>query len=138
MFLWTENLVFMDERFEQVRKILVTQKQEILQKIRGKKDNQDKQGGDFIDIATDSLEHELNYIFEERERDKLHNIEEALKRMQEGTYGECDECGDDIDLEEVMASSEAEQLQTMEEEMAKLEVRAQAQPEQPEQPPVNE
>ena len=93
----------MDERFEQCRKILVTQKREVLQKIRGKKDDQDKQGGDFIDIATDSLEHELNYIFEERERDKLHNIEEALKRMQEGTYGECDDCGDDIDLERLKA-----------------------------------
>ena len=93
----------MDERFEQVRKMLVKQKQEILRKIRGKKTDQDKQGGDFIDIATDSLEHELNYIFEEREREKLNGINEAIKRIQEGTYGECDDCGEDIELERLMA-----------------------------------
>ena len=93
----------MDERFVQVHKMLVEQKQEILQKIRGKKGEQDKQGGDFIDIATDSLEHELNYIFEEREREKLQSIDESLKRIQEGTYGECEECGEDIDLERLMA-----------------------------------
>lgn len=93
----------MDERFEQVRKMLIEQKQEILQKIRGKKDQLTKQSGDFIDIATDSLEHELNYIFEEREREKLHNIDRALKRIKEGTYGECDECGDDIELERLLA-----------------------------------
>ncbi len=93
----------MDERFEQVRNMLLEQKQHILQKIRGKKNEQSVQGGDFIDIATDSLEHELSYIFEEREREKLQNIDEALKRIKEGTYGECDECGDDIELERLMA-----------------------------------
>ncbi|MDY0091801.1 MAG: TraR/DksA family transcriptional regulator [Candidatus Vecturithrix sp.] len=93
----------MDERFEQVRMMLLEQKREILQKIRGKKGEAGDQRGDFIDIATDSLEHELNYIFEEREREKLQNIDEALKRIKEDTYGECDECGDDIELERLMA-----------------------------------
>ncbi|PIE34586.1 RNA polymerase-binding protein DksA [candidate division KSB3 bacterium] len=93
----------MDERFAQVHKMLIEQKQQILQKIRAKKGEQDKQGGDFIDIATDSLEHELNYIFEEREREKLQSIDESLKRIQEGTYGECDDCGEDIDVERLLA-----------------------------------
>lgn len=94
----------MEEKFEEVRGMLIEQKREILQKIRGgKKDQLTKQGGDFIDIATDSLEHELNYIFEEREREKLQNIDQALKRIKEGTYGECDDCGDDIELERLLA-----------------------------------
>ncbi len=93
----------MDERLEKVRKMLIEQKQEILQKIRRKKDQLETPGGDFIDIATGSLEHELNYIFEERERGKLLNIDEALVRIKEGTYGECDECGDDIELERLLA-----------------------------------
>lgn len=93
----------MDERFEQVRLMLLEQKREILQKIKGKKGEVGDLRGDFIDIATDSLEHELNYIFEEREREKLQNIDEALKRIKEDTYGECDECGDDIELERLMA-----------------------------------
>lgn len=83
--------------------MLIEQKREILQKIRAKKGESVKQKGDFIDVATDSLEHELNYIFEERDRGKLQNIDNALKRIKEGTYGECDECGDDIELERLMA-----------------------------------
>ncbi len=91
------------EELEKVRTMLIAQKREILQKIRGKRNQLVNQGGDFIDIATDSLEHELNYIFEEREREKLQNIDEALARMKEGTYGECEECGDDIELERLLA-----------------------------------
>lgn len=56
-----------------------------------------------MDIATDNLEHELNYIFEEREREKLLNIENALNRIKEGNYGECDDCGEDIDVERLLA-----------------------------------
>jgi hypothetical protein len=41
---------------------------------------------------------------------------------------------DDIELDEVLASSEAEQLKGMEQEMQKLEAQAAAQPEQPGQP----
>jgi len=93
----------MDERLDRVRKMLIEQKQEILQKIRGKRRQLTKQSGDLIDIATDNLEHELNYIFEERERGKLQNIDEALARIKEGTYGECDGCGDDIELERLLA-----------------------------------
>jgi DnaK suppressor protein len=93
----------MDARLEKVYKMLIEQKREILQKIQGKKSQLPEQTGDFIDIAMDSLEYELSYIFEEREREKLQNIDEALARIKEGTYGECDECGDDIDLERLLA-----------------------------------
>ena len=93
----------MDERFDKVREMLLEQKREILQKIGKRKDVTINQGGDFMDVATDNLEHELNYIFEEREREKLLNIDNALARMKEGSYGECDECGDDIDVERLFA-----------------------------------
>ena len=93
----------MEERLDKVHKMLIEQKQEILQKIRKRKGQLETQSGDFIDIATGSLEHELNYIFEEREREKLQNIDEALASIKEGTYGECDDCGDDIELERLLA-----------------------------------
>jgi DnaK suppressor protein len=93
----------MDERFVQVRDKLIAQKREILQKIGKRKEITTSQGGDFMDIATDNLEHELNYIFEEREREKLFNINNALARIKEGNYGECDDCGDDIEVERLLA-----------------------------------
>lgn len=93
----------MDERFTDVRDKLIGQKRAILQKIGKRKEVSANQGGDFMDVATDNLEHELNYIFEEREREKLQNINNALNRIKEGNYGECDECGDDIDVERLLA-----------------------------------
>lgn len=93
----------MDERLDKVRKLLIEQKRAILQKIGKKREQSENHGGDFMDIATDNLEHELNYIFEEREREKLQNIENALIRMKEGNYGECEECGDDIEIERLLA-----------------------------------
>jgi DnaK suppressor protein len=93
----------MDERFDIVRKKLIEQKREILQKFGKKRELVENHGGDFMDIATDNLEHELNYIFEEREREKLQNIDNALARMKEGNYGECEECGDDIEVERLLA-----------------------------------
>lgn len=93
----------MDERFEKVRQMLAAQKKEILQKIGKKKNQIESQGGDFMDVATDNLEYELNYLFEEREREKLQNIDDAFARMKEGTYGECDECGEDIEIDRLLA-----------------------------------
>jgi DnaK suppressor protein len=94
---------YMDERFVKVREKLIEQKRAILQKIGKRKEITVNHGGDFMDIATDNLEHELNYIFEEREREKLLNIENALNRIKEGNYGECDDCGEDIDVERLLA-----------------------------------
>jgi DnaK suppressor protein len=93
----------MDERLEKVRKMLIEEKQEILRKMRGKRSELVKQSGDFIDVATDNFEHELNQMFEERDRDRLNNIEKALRSIREGNYGECDECGEDIELERLLA-----------------------------------
>lgn len=93
----------MDERLDIVRKKLIEQKREILQKFGKKRELAENHGGDFMDIATDNLEHELNYIFEEREREKLQSIDNALVRMKEGNYGECEECGEDIEVERLLA-----------------------------------
>jgi DnaK suppressor protein len=38
-----------------------------------------------------------------RETLYIKKINEALKRMDEGTFGECDECGEDIELRRLEA-----------------------------------
>ena len=54
------------------------------------------EGRDTYDLASDERDREINMILNDRERTKLMAIEDALLRLGEGSYGVCDECGEDI------------------------------------------
>lgn len=54
------------------------------------------EGRDTYDLASDERDREINMILNDRERTKLTAIEDALLRLGEGSYGVCDECGEDI------------------------------------------
>ena len=47
--------------------------------------------------ATESLEVEKRLALEKRIREQLAEVEHALQKFQEGTYGLCDSCGQPID-----------------------------------------
>ncbi|HIJ82553.1 MAG TPA: TraR/DksA family transcriptional regulator [Desulfuromonadales bacterium] len=53
-------------------------------------------GGDIYDQASSERDRELGLLLGDREREKLHNIEEALLRINDGDYGICEECDEDI------------------------------------------
>ena len=50
----------------------------------------------MADIGTDAYEQEFTLTLMETEEDTLQAIEHALERIEEGTYGVCDECGGKI------------------------------------------
>ena len=54
------------------------------------------EGRDTYDLASDERDREINMILNDRERTKLMAIEDALLRLSEGSYGICDECGEEI------------------------------------------
>lgn len=54
--------------------------------------------GDLIDQAGDERERELSLLLTSREKEKLSAINEALEKIEEGTYGICEECGEKIGL----------------------------------------
>ncbi|MFH1267352.1 MAG: TraR/DksA family transcriptional regulator [Planctomycetota bacterium] len=47
----------------------------------------------MADIGTDNFEQEFTLSLMESEGGTLEKIEAALERLEEGTYGECEECG---------------------------------------------
>ncbi len=59
--------------------------------------------GDFYDHASSDRDRELALMFTDRERDKLVQIDEALKSIEEGGYGICESCGDAIDKDRLKA-----------------------------------
>ncbi len=58
--------------------------------------------------ATESLELEKRLVLERRIRDHLTEVEHALHKFKEGTYGLCDICGQPIDPARLEALPQAD------------------------------
>ena len=56
------------------------------------------EGRDTYDLASDERDREINFILNDREREKLHAIDEALQRIKDKTYGICESCEGEIHL----------------------------------------
>ena len=52
--------------------------------------------GDIYDLASNERERELTLTLGDRDRGKLSQIEGALERIGDGSYGECEECEEPI------------------------------------------
>ena len=56
------------------------------------------EGRDTYDLASDERDREINLILNDREREKLLAIDEALQRIKDKTYGICESCEGEIQL----------------------------------------
>jgi DnaK suppressor protein len=69
---------------------------EVSEKIKNESNTLKFEIGDIYDIASNERERELTLMLGDRDREKLSDIEDALDRLQNGTYGICEECGEPI------------------------------------------
>ncbi|TML41270.1 MAG: hypothetical protein E6F93_02770 [Actinobacteria bacterium] len=53
----------------------------------------------LADIATETVDREIDYTLEENSGNVLREIEAALKRIDDGTFGICSTCGNPIEPE---------------------------------------
>lgn len=51
---------------------------------------------DLADRATEHYNKEFLYSLSDKDRQILRMVEEALERLDAGTFGECQDCGDEI------------------------------------------
>jgi DnaK suppressor protein len=81
---------------------------------------------DFAD-EIDTASSEINLAFtgrlRERERGLLNKINQALEKMEQGVYGECESCGEEIGLKRLEARPVAELCIDCKAEQEKLERR---------------
>ncbi len=49
--------------------------------------------GDILDSVSEERTRELDMILTDREKRKLLQIDDALDRIEDETYGQCEECG---------------------------------------------
>jgi DnaK suppressor protein len=77
-----------DERFEKIATFRRDQSQAV-----------PSVAGDELDVARTTAEVETNASLLERSADHIRLIDQALARFDDGTYGICAACGEDIPLE---------------------------------------
>lgn len=91
-------------KWDEIRQLLLNLKEQTLLEIKRsiKKGSEATVGeeptGDIYDQASSERDRELGLLLNDRERQKLHNIDEALLRIAEDEYGICEECDEDIPL----------------------------------------
>lgn len=70
---------------------------------RSRTSDSDEEDKDYIDYAVSSYTKEFLYSLSDMERNQLVRVEDALRAMDEGTYGVCEECGEDIESKRLEA-----------------------------------
>lgn len=58
---------------------------------------------DSIDVACNAVSQSLELRTRDRERKLIHKIDEALQRIEDGSYGYCEETGEPISLKRLEA-----------------------------------
>ena len=92
------------QKWQEIRDILLKMKEDTLREIsKSLKNGADsaligEPSGDIYDQASSERDRELGLLLGDREREKVHAIDEALLRIDENEYGVCEECEEDIPL----------------------------------------
>ena len=68
----------------------------VQQEIQEGRDQNKDEGMDTYDLASDARDREISHILTDRDRGKLEAIDEALSRVDDGSYGLCEDCGAEI------------------------------------------
>ena len=99
---------FNKKELQEFKKIILKKKEELLEEIQHlsqdtlKKSQKDASGDisgytyHIADVATDNYDREFSLGLASNDSDLLYELEEALKRIEEGKYGVCQECGETI------------------------------------------
>lgn len=78
------------EMLLQMREGLV---QEIARRSRATTEGAASDIGDILDSVSEERSRELDLILTDREKKKLKQIDDAIDRIEENTYGFCEDCG---------------------------------------------
>jgi DnaK suppressor protein len=86
---------------EAAEKLAETRKQllrEMQGRVKGESEGVKDDGRDAYDLASDERDREITFILNDREREKLLAVDDALQRIKEKTYGICESCEGEIQL----------------------------------------
>jgi DnaK suppressor protein len=89
---------FLKQASEMLQEMKRSLMKEMQGRVKGETEGSKDEGRDTYDLASDERDREINFILNDREREKLHAIDEALQRISDKTYGLCESCEGEIQL----------------------------------------
>lgn len=92
------------ERYAELKRILEDRRKEILSQVQEKMRDVRAEGAlgegqgvlDAAETSEADIQDDIEFALIQMKSETLHKIEEALARLDEGTYGYCFECGDEV------------------------------------------
>ena len=91
------------ERYDELKRMLIERQREIMHEVQGKIRDVRAEGADkdheVLDPGETSevdIQEDIEFALIQMKAETLNKINEALARLEEGTYGNCFECGDEI------------------------------------------
>src|SRR5262249_13084770 len=92
------------DRYVELRRILEERRREILSEVHGKIRDVRADGAnnpttgvlDAAETSENDIQDEIEFALIQMKTETLTKIEEALRRLEEGTFGYCFECGEEI------------------------------------------
>lgn len=95
------------KKLKKYKELILSEKNRTLDELLSGNENyenlKEEAHGDIADVAFQSYEKQLLIGFSQKEKDKLEMLNAALKRIEEGHYGQCIDCKSDITEERLNA-----------------------------------
>jgi DnaK suppressor protein len=89
-------------RYNELKKMLEERRRELLNAVQGKIRDVRAEGGkdrDVLDQGESSevdIQEDIEFALIQMKSETLTKVDAALRRLEEGSYGDCFECGDEI------------------------------------------
>ena len=92
-----------DARYEELKRMLISRQRELLadvqakmRSVRDEGSQQNRSGLNPGDTSDVEVQDDLEFALMQMKAETANKIKEALVRLEEGSYGLCFECGDEI------------------------------------------
>ena len=90
------------DRYDELKRILVDRRQVLWNEVHGglrgvrAEISERAHGGDFGEVAATDMQDDIQFALLEMKAETLNKVNEALARLEDGRYGFCHQCGDEI------------------------------------------
>lgn len=95
------------QQVERFKKVLLEKREQLVQDVESVRsrsaEDTEEEDKDYIDVAVSSYTKEFLLTLSDLERKQLVAVEQAIEAVEQGTYGTCDECGEEIEEKRLKA-----------------------------------
>ena len=116
-------------RYNELKKMLEDRRRELLNEVQGRirdvrlEGNKDRDVLDQGESSEVDIQEDIEFALIQMKSETLNKVDAALRRLEEGTYGNCFECGDEISEARLRALPFAVRCKDCEEERETAEQR---------------